>query len=404
MKTRAGFMWTDLVVILAVGALIPVLGVPSFLAARRSYNERAAITSLKTLTTAEADFRSNDRDGNRSMDFWTADVYALHGMIGIAAESTAPPPDERTPGIIKLIEVPLAAADGRTDQALYGNQEFATTFKSGQPKRGYFFRALHNEITGGTATTLLNDTDGAGQFYGDCHDHDRFAFIACPTSLKAGKLIFVVNEDNTIWQYPLPSGYTATFTGSSGAATDSTSTTAGKGLAEELTLTAASGQGTFPGIPRAIGLSPVKDDPAPEWGKLVKGGAIPLSEAIDKGLKEAKGGVVVNVAIEEDDGKTVILLVINLKDGILDLRMDAAEGGILTKTSELENWSNVVRPFKVTMKQAVEAAEKKTSGKAVGARLYAHEKPEIGVTIWLDGKASIVTVDGETGNVTGVKR
>jgi hypothetical protein len=64
-----------------------------------------------------------------------------------------------------------------------------------------------------------------------------------------------VNEDNTIWRYQLPSTYLATFTASSGAATDSTSSTTGTGLATEFTLTAASGQGTFPAAPPSIGCS-----------------------------------------------------------------------------------------------------------------------------------------------------
>jgi hypothetical protein len=39
-----------------------------------SMNERMSSVSLKTITTAQADFRSNDRDGNRSNDFWVLDV------------------------------------------------------------------------------------------------------------------------------------------------------------------------------------------------------------------------------------------------------------------------------------------------------------------------------------------
>jgi prepilin-type N-terminal cleavage/methylation domain-containing protein len=253
---KQGFTLIELMIVIAIIAVIAAIAIPGLLAAQRSSNERNASTSLKTITTAEADFRSNDRDGNRTQDFWTADVYALFGMIGISGSNTAPAGDSATASnIIKLIEPSLASADGRSDQGLYGNIEFGPAIVNGSPKAGYIFRAMHNEVTGGTSTTLLNDTDGTGQFYGLCHDVDRFAFIAFPSSLNSGKLAFVVNEDNTIWKYNLPATYLATFVGTTGAATDSTSSTTGAGLAAEFTLTSGSQQGTFPMAPASIGCS-----------------------------------------------------------------------------------------------------------------------------------------------------
>ena len=252
---KKGFTLIELMIVIAIIAVIAAIAIPGLLAAQRSSNERNASTSLKTITTAQADFRSNDRDGNRTMDFWTADVYALYGMIGITGSSTAAPADSAAAtNIIKLLEPSLAGADGLTQQALYGNVEFAGAIVNGTVKAGYAFRAMHNEVTGGTATTLLNDTDGASQFYGLCHDNDRFAFMAYPASLNSGKLCFIVNEDNTIWKYNLPAAYSATFTGASGASTDSSGTTTGTGLAPELTLGAA-GTGTFPAAPASIGCS-----------------------------------------------------------------------------------------------------------------------------------------------------
>jgi prepilin-type N-terminal cleavage/methylation domain-containing protein len=253
---KKGFTLIELMIVIAIIAVIAAIAIPGLLAAQRSSNERNASTSLKTVTTAQADFRSNDRDGNRTSDFWTADVYALYGMIGITGSSTAIAADSATASNhIKLLEPSLAGADGRTDVVLYGNVEFAGAIVNGSVKAGYVFRALHNEVTGGVSTTLLNDTDGAGQFYGLCHDNDRFGFIAFPASLNSGKLCFVVNEDNTIWKYNLPAAYLATFQGATGAATNSTSSTAGTGLAPEFTMTNASGQGTFPAAPASVGCS-----------------------------------------------------------------------------------------------------------------------------------------------------
>ncbi len=252
---RKGFTLIELMIVIAIIAVIAAIAIPGLLAAQRSSNERNASTSLKTITTAQADFRSNNRDGNRTSDFWTADVYALYGLIGITGSNTAAPADSATASnIIKLLEPSLAGADGATQQALYGNVEFAGAIVNGSVKAGYSFRALGNEVTGGTGTTLLNDTDGASQFYGACHDNDRFGYIAFPASLNSGKLCFVVNEDNTIWKYNLPAAYATTFAGASGASTDSASTTGGTGLATEFTLGAA-GTGTFPAAPASVGCS-----------------------------------------------------------------------------------------------------------------------------------------------------
>ncbi len=63
---------------------------------RRDSNERNACVSLKTLATAEADFRANDRDGNRIQDFWTGDVAELYHL-----------------GAAKLIETSIAEADAK---------------------------------------------------------------------------------------------------------------------------------------------------------------------------------------------------------------------------------------------------------------------------------------------------
>src|SRR5262245_44319035 len=66
---------------------------------RLQENERLAVHALKTLTVAEVDFRSNDRDGNRINDFWTGDVAGLYYL------------KDPTGSTLRLIESRLADAD-----------------------------------------------------------------------------------------------------------------------------------------------------------------------------------------------------------------------------------------------------------------------------------------------------
>jgi uncharacterized membrane protein YkoI len=336
------------------------------------------------------------------MDFWTADVFGLYGMIGITGSSiTVPKDSEEGTHIIKLLEPAVVAADGRTDQAVYGNVEFASSIGNGRMKRGYLFRALHNEETGGVATTLLNDTDGAGQFYGSCHDCDRFGFIAFPASLKTGRAIYVVNEDNTVWKYVLPAAYTATFTGASGAGTDSTSTTSGKGLADEFALPAASGWGTFPAAPAAIGCSKAGNEPEPDWESVLKDTKLTLAESIDKGLKDVGEGTVVLAEIEKDGEKIVCAMDIAKGKEVVAANLELKDGSVLGKETAADDQTELVKGFKVTAKSAIEAALKETPGQAVAVELIRQwgGEPVIRVRIWSKGKLKVAAVNGVDGTL-----
>ncbi len=152
-------------------------------------NERNASTCLKTITTAQADFRSNDRDGNRTMDFYTRDVaglYALKPAIGAALEATAGKEGE-SHAINRLIEPSLAKADTTEDRWEYPVLEI----KEPEPKSGYFFAALKQCEIGGKVEAYHA---GSGR------NLDMFGYIAYPAEYGVtGKLTLIVNEDNTIW-------------------------------------------------------------------------------------------------------------------------------------------------------------------------------------------------------------
>ncbi len=75
------FTLASLVAVVALAAIATALAVPRIVVSRRTEREKRAYAALKTITSAEADMRSNDRDGNLVNDFWTADVYALYGLI-----------------------------------------------------------------------------------------------------------------------------------------------------------------------------------------------------------------------------------------------------------------------------------------------------------------------------------
>ena len=97
-------------IVIAIIAIIAAIAIPGLLSSSRASNERNASSSLKTFATAEADFFSNDRDGNRVSDYWTANVAGLYTMTHSSIPGSTDDP-------LKLIELSIAGAD--TDDTVF---------------------------------------------------------------------------------------------------------------------------------------------------------------------------------------------------------------------------------------------------------------------------------------------
>jgi hypothetical protein len=109
--------------------------------------------------------------------------------------------------IIRLIEPSIALADARSRTPEYLRLRPA----AGGARDGYWFRAFDEQDDGVGPSALRNDTDGP-DFYGAVHDRSRFAFMAFPRDLDAGRVAFIVNADNTVWPVTLAEAYRATVT------------------------------------------------------------------------------------------------------------------------------------------------------------------------------------------------
>src|SRR5882672_5751890 len=101
-KGNKGFTLIELMIVIAIIAIIAAIAIPGLLSSQRASNERNASTSLKTLTSAEADFRANDRDWNHVNDFWTGDVSGLHYVKSAGTGKE-----------VRLIEEAFANADAK---------------------------------------------------------------------------------------------------------------------------------------------------------------------------------------------------------------------------------------------------------------------------------------------------
>ena len=199
-KSKQGFTLIELMIVIAIIAIIAAIAIPGLLSSQRASNERNASTSLKTLTSAQADFRSNDRDWNHVTDFWTANVSGLYTMTSAAI--TGATANSTTDPAIKLIELSIASADSDST-APPGNAEYLalSNFALASPKAGYWYEALtlDNTLIGNAESTYRQDTGGTPTM-GTCHNTSKFGFLSYPDSQSAGKYVFIVNENNTIFR------------------------------------------------------------------------------------------------------------------------------------------------------------------------------------------------------------
>jgi outer membrane lipoprotein-sorting protein len=148
-------------------------------------NELSAPACLKTLATAEADFRANDRDQNHINDFWTGDVASLYTLVPEGAKDSS----------IMLIDVSIALADAAPlDEGAalekYGEQE---------PRSGYWFRVMVKDHSETPPVEYQQETTGkAGA--PKARNHSRFGFCCYPAEYGVtGKRTFIINEANTIF-------------------------------------------------------------------------------------------------------------------------------------------------------------------------------------------------------------
>jgi prepilin-type N-terminal cleavage/methylation domain-containing protein len=198
-RSRKGFTLIELMIVIAIIAIIAAIAIPGLLSSQRASNERNASTSLKTLSSAEADFRANDRDWNHVNDFWTWNVSGLYTMtsaavLGGTANSTTDPS-------IKLIELSVASADTDPAQPATTENVALTNFAVSSAKAGYWYHALINDLTlAGTAEQTYKLDTGGTPAMGSVHNTSKFGFMCFPDSQSAGKYVFIVNENNTIFR------------------------------------------------------------------------------------------------------------------------------------------------------------------------------------------------------------
>jgi len=136
-----------------------------------------------------------------------------------------------------------------------------------------------------------------------------------------------------------------------------------------------------------------------EYEALLKDSKVSLSEGIEKGLAEAKSGIVYKAELEGD--KTTHWAV-DVSQGakVLAVDIDVKTGQVVGTDEEATDKSKLAQSAKITMLKAIEIALQKAPGKAVAAELKLDgEKALFDIKVLSKKKLKTVKVDAVSGEV-----
>lgn len=168
-----------------IGVFLLWLSVPCPVLIGRVFDPRNVPASLRTLVTAQADFRANDRDGNGKQDYWVGDVSGLYALT-----------EGRDGRLMMLIDLSVAAADARPlpEGAHSGRYRGIDPFAVRVPKAGYLFAVIPRRADG---RPYAQDLDGDGSAF---ESEDGYAFCAYPEDRRSGTLTFIVDEKGVVYR------------------------------------------------------------------------------------------------------------------------------------------------------------------------------------------------------------
>ena len=216
MKRNKGFTLIELMIVIAIIAIIAAIAIPNLLRSRIAANEQDAAAALKQITSHEAVWQRNDEDGNAIKDYYTFDVAGLHYHTNALG------------GKLAYIDIKFAKADfAIANVQAWDSQAVTGTPTQPAPAQGYHFFSFVNNLAGGTpagvndgVVTALNvnpavrvggtvATPGPIGVAALAFNANIYAFGATPNTYDVtGVRSFIVNQAGVRYQRDLAVGAT----------------------------------------------------------------------------------------------------------------------------------------------------------------------------------------------------
>jgi len=190
---KEGFTLIELMIVIAIIAIIAAIAIPNLLTGRMSANEASAIAGLKMLASQEAIWRQQDVDGNGIKDYWTYDLSCFNRMF-------------RADGLTKVnfIDISFARADDqRAVDGVLGATPVVENWDAGATalvkaaKSGYLYRRLLTTFIASGVLYQVNPVGASAVLA--CHN-SSLGFVAAPEAYgSSGINMFIMNEGGTVY-------------------------------------------------------------------------------------------------------------------------------------------------------------------------------------------------------------
>ncbi|MDA1265125.1 MAG: prepilin-type N-terminal cleavage/methylation domain-containing protein [Planctomycetota bacterium] len=202
-QRNAGFTLIELMIVVAIIAIVAAVAIPKLMSARISANENAAVATLRSIAAAQQQFQSScaidtDADGGGEFGFFGelsgTDAMRIYAVsTGLPALGTAP--DDQLDPPFLATAFGNVVPDGSTEGVV--------------ERQGYYFKIYLPGPTAGAITPGLAEAGGGGAESGDMgaawgssNSEILWCAYAWPVDTeKTGNRCFFINQEGDLVQF-----------------------------------------------------------------------------------------------------------------------------------------------------------------------------------------------------------